>query len=542
MGSRALAMASRVPRALMGLPRPAGGEHRGGFVHRHPRLATLLHEAPWLLAAALGVVVMVQTTGTLQHLYQPFGQAWNDYLLQAHRQLHGPLEGYQSAIWPLYPYLLGALGEGVGYVPAARLLAFASFVGMTLAAGLGARALAGPWAGALAAAALTHTAVMPDVARWINLYPLLGALTGLALACALAWVRWPRCPWAWATGILGALAWATDWRGAAIIPGLVLLALLGLSAPMSWRRRLLALLGFGLLALGPFIKDLSPLEITPWSMGLVGELQSGALRDATGVRDLLAPAHLAALLEPLRHLHLLSPATEHRRLFQSMLPFSWRWTLLLSPLLLLPGRQGARSWAAGLVTALVALAFPIGFMALSALTMRYLVQGWVPLAMLVPVAAGRLLHTLLPRRLTPWVAAPAMVALGISGTQPDLDAPLESRLGFVKIHALLDGLHGRMEADDRLLDCAWSGIEVALLPRALHDPGGEPLRIDWATCNRWRMAPPSGPGAAWLVAFQESREGLPQRSSLQRNPSWNLIFSIDAHPPPALDVWRWQEP
>lgn len=499
------------------------------------RLLRVLEEVAWAGSMAVGAWLLVRRGGAFRLDGLPEGQAWRDYLYQAELQATGHGAGFQSAVWPFYPGILGRLGEWVGYVDAGLLLSSLAMVACVVAAALAARALAGPWAGALAALALAVTPAAPSASRWINLYPLLGATTGWALAAGLAWVRWRRWPWALLAGASAGACWAVDWRGAIVVPPVALLLLLGLERGRLLRQGALLVGAALLVAAGPLLSvKLTHVTLTPWAMGAFGSQATRGGQDYPRtwsqkqaiVQKRLAPAFLVPL----------NP-TEVASLGMVAV-CGFHLTLLFLGVGFLPGRRGPRLVAAWGVLVLFAVGLPVA-LRVTSFYPRYLLQGIVPLAVVAPAALFRALYTVVPGALASWLA-PVLLALALWGRTRLPPAPtlvMEDR-GERTVERFTDLLARHVGPQDRLMDCAWTGVEVALLPRRFHEARVDLRRVDFEACNRWRAQPEAGEGDTWILVFEKGDPTLPDGPELEGDPRWSRVETVGTAPGPVVGLWR----
>jgi len=529
-------------------------------------------EWPLVAGVVAGWALLVDRGRAFVLMHAPAGFDWSEYLQAAWMVVHRADHGYPAFRNPLYPWLLGALGEAVGSYPvAALLLASVGTFLVVLAAGVGARALASPWAGAVAALSVPFVHDTAVASRWVNLYPLLGGATGMGVALALCAWRWPRVGLALASGLLGGVAWGIDNRALPVV--LASFVLVGLGA--------VGLGAVGPGAVGPGARGSEGGEGSRWGRGRwrfgglavafslgasVGPVATHVLAIApsrpmveqvrlqrendlrgivgSGVRTLAEACRDEPKYETPSWTALRRPCARALVAYNleglpHRLPFGMTWTLLLLPLCWLPAGRGWRGAVAGLVLTGVAVA-PLAF--LSAWTMlpdRYVLQFAAPIAMLVPVGVFRFLGTVVPGRVRFWAEAPAALALGLvvafqvdHGRPPP---PLNEDGRYRALAALLDTLHEVLGPDDVLLDCSARGIETALLPRMYHAPPPNLTGNDTIRCMAWLEAPERTSGRRWVVTgvrcpFPPSPPGSLEAADVSR------CRSCFAVPGPSLDV------
>ena len=117
---------------------------------------------------------------------------------------------------------------------------------VVFSAGLGARVMANPWAGMVAAATVPFINPWAEASRWATLYPTLAATTGLSLACGAAYVRWKHPVWIVLAGLAAGFAWGVDFRGISLVCAVIVLGILG--SPRRWGVLVVVL---GTIATGP---------------------------------------------------------------------------------------------------------------------------------------------------------------------------------------------------------------------------------------------------------------------------------------------------
>ncbi len=489
------------------------------------------------------------------------GYGWTGYIQNAWSLAHGATARVDYFRAPLHGAMTGSLGEALGsYVDAGVIVSSLSAFGLVLAAGVGARVLGGPWAGAAAAAALPWTANAADCARWANNYPLLAGLTGLTLALALCVSRWPGAVFAGLTGLSAGLAWAADDRGLVVLPCALLLAGVGISrAP---RKAWLLVLVAGLALSGKPGRQLlgwDPARALATEQKL--EIQRDVVRrwiDDSRDETLRAACADVPDSELLTSTQLTSPCAraqlEHNlgQRLPAHLPFGMPLTLLGAALLLLPGRQGWRGSLEGLSTH----ALTAGLLALGLLTVlvdRYLLQFTVLFALLPAAGLGRLAQTVLPRRVEPWlqpVLAMALLGWTWSTDPPNRDFATALQRNEVKgaLAQTAQDLAARLDRRDALLDCTGAGLSLTLLPWLPH-AGQHYLQMpvgridDAAMCRDWITAPPGAEGAVYVAIL--GNKSLPLRPPGERptqivlhdvldaSEDWELSWSQDK-----VELWQ----
>ncbi len=531
-------------------------------------LAWCLREAPLALGVAGG-------GGLAWWLGRAFvldghlsGYRWPDYVFmawmieRAHPALYDPFR------YPLHGALVAWVGERLGSYPdAATLIASLSVLGIVAGAGLGARALANPWAGALAALTVPMCIPVADAARWGNLYPLLAGFTALAVGAAAVLARWPNAGTALFAGAAAALAWGTDARGlpvAALVAGA---ALLGAGRALRARGALAALLVAGAFA-APLVA--APRLIHGWGVEVrravrteqYVELQRGVVRHwafhandpaleaaCTGLRDadMLRPSFLGTPCSRVMLRHNLE------RTLPRQAPFgAATWLLALG--LLLPGRRGWAATAQGGAIGLGVVGLVLLSSALMPLPERYVLQLAGPLAMLAPAALGRLADTL-PAGGSATVANvlfAAAAAFGVWRTAPSRATPPLGTRGekaYDAWNAAADLARARLPPGATFLDCAAHSVNIALLPRETWpgepvplwphtlEPAVRDLCVDWVTRPRadaWVGVGIASPANTALAAEPAVAEVT---ALVARTPGWSRVGATST-----FALYRWDAP
>ena len=477
----------------------------------------LAREAPWLLGVVLGLIGLWWRGYAFVPLPYLSSYDWMEYVPSAWMVTHGvDIGGYATWRNPLYPAILGQLGELTTYNDAAWLIASVCMSLVVFSAGLGARALASPWAGFLAAVTVPMINPWAEASRWATLYPMLTATTGLTLACGAAFLRWGH-PVFGAIGALSAgLALGIDFRGLAMVALMVVLILLAWS---RHRRPGIALLALALLVVGPALNQTKAVSHQKTTDTAVGTQRALEVRLAleSGDMDLVracrseptdeAYPSLAALSRPCAWAFV----RDNLDRFKDQAPFGVGLTLLALPLVLLGDGRGWRASLSGL------LVFGAGWGALflmavwARLNVHHFVQFAVPIAMVVPVALSRTIRTLTFRRAQGTVQALTMLGASawLWAAGPWAGKPVDD-LAQAETHQLLGwmlsgvDMHVDLDGGDQLLDCSGLGVEAALLPKRLNR--GLPNFQTSATaerCTQWIHSPPEIAGRQWLITRQE---------------------------------------
>ena len=147
----------------------------------------IVHEAPWIIGVIAGLIGLWWRGYAFVPLPYLSSYDWMEYVPSAYMVTHGvDLGGYATWRNPLYPAILGTVGEAIGYNEAAWLIASICMALVVFGSGLGARALANPWAGFIAAITVPLINPWAEASRWATLYPMLTAATAMTLASGAA--------------------------------------------------------------------------------------------------------------------------------------------------------------------------------------------------------------------------------------------------------------------------------------------------------------------------------------------------------------------
>ncbi len=479
-----------------------------------PQRTALLSELPWILGVLLGLVLLLVLHGAFQPVASPTGADWWEYRLSAHVLQH-PEHAHYYPPWraTLYPVLLGELGEALGYALATTLISSSAVLLMVLGAAFTARVLAGPWAGAAAALGVALMPMHAFAVHWTNPYPLIGGLCALGVAAAVAAARWPRWPWYAAAGLLAGLGWATDSRGALLVP--LCLALVAV-APRgrlgaSWKKRALAL-AIAAACIVPGRALERSLAVKPASSAL--DVAAAAV-DPAGVVPNMNPDHPDPHAPPpppeagqpawkrvlaTSSFHQAREGVRgHATVLGSLPPPALLWLL---PLALLPGGRGWRGSlaAAGVLCfASLQVAVPAWLTDFGA---RYAYFFMGSVAALLATAPFRALGSVprLPRRVGVVIASIAALVLVLVSWHHRLDPGLLAFPEDRAAAAIAPALEQRMQPGDGFMECGVLGTETHWYPRQLHQGDLNPYGADWEMCRAW-VRRPSRPGERrWLVS------------------------------------------
>ncbi len=498
--------------------------------------------SPQRVPRALGVLAIagaaIWTWTALPRIDHPMGSDWAQYFTVAEILWHDDPHLYPPFRKPFFGMLLGLVGEDLGYLNAAQILGRLSAVVTVLAAGVGAWALVGPLAGAVAAIAVVLMPLVMDGALWVNNYPVLGACCSVALGAGAALSRWPRVHWAVLAGLGAGAANALDVRGLVVLPAVA--ALLAIGLPWGeWRRVVLLCVALAtpVVGLSSYDSWLVRTHDVPL-FSLQGQLR----------------VQRQAVLEPIRRgQYVQTPALQAAcRSAEEALP--WRealylWsegscadairtfsyeslvedrflpaplTLWLLPLVLLPVARRRDQTGRGLqlrssLASLVVFGVPAGAVLLGMGWVfyfdRYLLPWAAVLAMGIPVALGRA-GALLPGLWAGmrWVAA-AGALVWVCQVWPGMDARSLQAPETIKNADHAAGVMARWASAevaeaDSIVDCGGLAMDYLLLPRRIdyeRHPPGDPvcntlIRQTGSTTGRTFLITPVLPGQTGLAA------------------------------------------
>jgi len=500
-------------------------------------------ELPWLLGVALGLLGLWWRGHAFVPLPFLSSYDWMEYVPSAWMVTHGvDLGGYATWRNPLYPAMLGHLGEWVGYNEAAWLLGSIAMSLVVFSAGLGARAMANPWAGLVAAVTVPFINPWAEASRWATLYPTLAAATGMSLACGAAFVRWRHPLWIAIASLFAGLAWGIDFRGIALVCAVLAMMLVGGKNRWGLMLGVVATIAMGQLANNAVqiatTKDTSVAVQTQRELEVRLAVESGDMSLVRACHD--EPVDSAyptvhTLMRPCAWAFVkdnLDRATDQA-------PFGVGLTLLLLPLI---GVGRGRGWRDRVAPILVfgAAYGAIFLMAVWArLNVHHFVQFAAPIAMTVPVAIGRLTDAMGERsaRVPVTILFAAGGLFWVTTQGPWAGKPVDD-LAKAEQHQLLGWMLGgvganvNLDGGDVLMDCTGLGVEAALLPTRTHagPPNFQPSATS-ARCQQWIDHPPKTSGRVWVFTREEPDfSGPPQ-------PPWQMIQAFKDGP---RRTWLWQ--
>jgi hypothetical protein len=450
----------------------------------------------------------------------PLGSDWGHYFSAA-EYLWDPIDGlaYPDFRKPWFGWLLGGLGQSLGYLTAAQLISKLALMGTVGAAALLTAALANRLAALVAAASVLLMPLAMDGALWVNHYPLLGAAVGLAFASAAAASRWRHLGWVVLAGAAAGASFALDLRGGVALPAAGALVLLGSWSARSAVSRLIVfgvVLG-GIMAHAHWLEvafDVPQLPIEQQLIvqragtleqarrGLVGGEAVQVACGAQAVRPFEISAAWSACGVALRQ------ASFERLATARIVPaFGFMGFLFLC---LIPTRERWRSMlASALVFGVPMLSVAVG-MAWVTYFDRYLLPFAAVLSAMVPVGVARVLGVVPVRPgVLRWTSVPlgALIASVLvlrvwpGWSARSLDAPETVR--SAEYHAGVFAAWARTELGqgDGIIDCAGLAVDSLLLPD----------RIDYV------RFPPGDQACVERVKWPKNRSGITYLITMHRD-------------------------
>jgi hypothetical protein len=493
-----------------------------------PPWARAVFEAPFLVGLLGGWVLLWLRGGLFVLDGTVQGYHWPEWLHNSWHVVHGRWDRMSGFRKPLHGYLQGMLGEAIGYDDAAIVVSSVSGLVMVAAAGLLGRVLGGPAAGGLAAFSLGAVPLVANSVHWGNGYPLLAATTGAALASAVLLAARPsRSALALVTlSHIGVLA--TEDRGVLVMPWLLAMSALAWRKSPAIPRFAWVVAAVAIGAIPPTI-DYGLGHRAPFALTAEGKRKAQQEVVVRWLRIEPAPT-LVETCKTIRQEETLVPAFFTTPCARAVLQYNsqtiapkatfFSASALAAALLVWtagPGRRRRKLVWAGVGTGGVAW---LVFGAATPMPHRYILQFTVPLAVLVPVALGRI-GQLAGRGWRGWGLATTLcaVALGFGwrADPHDRNGPWQrtrgdwSEAAWAQQAALVEQ---HVPADEAVLDCADHGINSALLPA--HVTGPAPfLSPNAGFCIDW-VTDPTRFGAArrWVVV--STTEALFDKGKRQR--------------------------
>jgi len=464
---------------------------------------------------------------SLPTISHPLGSDWGHYFTAA-EFIWDPSPGvaYPDFRKPWFGWLLGGLGQVMGYLAAAQLIGKASLLITVCSAVLLGSALVSRWAGLAAGATVVMMPLAMDGALWVNHYPLLGGAVGLAFAAGAAASRWSGLGWVVLAGLSAGISLALDARGAVAVPSVAVLVFIGtqgLGASGLVKRLIILFLCVGSIsAHDAWLQDAFSVPQLPFEQqlqvqrkGTLEQIRQGIVGD-----DLVRQACADETLTPFSIAMAWSPCGEALRASSAS---------RLAGLKLIPG-AALSLWAMlcllpaawtrrGMLRSSAATAVVFGAPAVSLLVgmawVTYFDRYVLPFAAIIAsvgaVAVGRALPWCLrwlPMRFHGFSGPlAATVALVIAAsvwpgrTARDLDAPEHVRSSEYHAGVFAQWARAELSEKDSVIDCAGLAIDSLLLPK----------RVDYV------RFPPGDPECVSLVKWPPSREGLTYLITMHRD-------------------------
>ena len=480
------------------------------------------------------------------------GYHWPEWLHNAWHVAHGRWDRMSPFRKPLHGYFVGMLGEVSGYADSAVFVSSASAAVMVLSAGLLARVLGGPWAGGLAAATIGFVPLVANAAHWGTGYPMLAAATGAALATSALFAAKPTRSTLLLA--LGATIWAlaSEDRGALVLPWVGAMGWMG-GRKVRWSPLVWLLVAATVTSVPPTIDHVLG-HRAPFALSSEEKRQAQKEVVIRWLRIEPAP-QMVATCAPIQQQDTLEPDFFTTDCAQAVLAYN---STTIAPKATFFS-LGALALALGVWTVggrrrhrwLVWLGLGTGgtawvlFAAATPMPHRYILQFVVPLAVVVPVALGRV-GQLVGGRMLGWVASACLcLTAGITtwSTDPhDRDGLWQRTRGdwsepVWSDHAEL--VRRNVPADESVLDCADHGINSALLPDNVVGPAPF-LTPDAGFCRDW-VADPTRFGAArrWVAVsttdglFDSGRkETLYVNQLVAETAGWTKVGAV-----PGFELW-----
>lgn len=488
--------------------------------HQAKRWQWLRREVPWMAAAIVSITAILGAIPALNH---PWGSNWPMYFESA-RYFWDPSAVYFGWRPPFYPLILATIGQHLGYVAAAHLIAQISMGIVVICTAIFARAMAGVWPAVLAVLSLPLLQCAVEGALWTNMYPPAAAALSLAAALGVAVWRRPMLALALLAGVAAGFAWRINHLGLVAVPMGLGLTLLGGSVRRSFAGwiglPLLFCVGVGgMAALDTWVvkrwsvpqEDLAQQviqrrreELDRLSNRPAGDREFSACTDFTP-----KPLNLPELTNACGRQFM---ARNYGTLQSEDCVPSLPTLMWLLPLTLLPGawRKDWRDTAASILV----FGGPIGAFVVAAgwtsYAEKYAISYLPMMVLLVPLAFDRLggwmgrgIDRIGMGRFLGFGAASTWLLLSWPMAQaPHADAPnvqtdWESVAGRVAQWS-----QQNLQPQDTLIDCVPLNIDLVLLPTIRTTLEGVSTE---RSCMNWSIKPPQSQGNVWMVqqAFPE---------------------------------------
>ncbi len=446
---------------------------------------------------------------------------------------------------PLYPLGLATLGQQVGYVTAAHLIAQWSMVVVVFCSAWFARLIAGRSVAILAALTVPLLQCAVEGAMWTNMYPPAAAAFALAAATGAAAWRRPKLGLAVLAGLAAGLAWRINHLGLVAVPLGLGLTLLGASNRRNWWPWLLLPCFFS-MGVGTVVTA-DAWVVKHWNVPQENLSQQVIQRrreeldrlktmppgstDFSACTDFTPkPLNLKELTNSCGQQFI--QANYGTLTSEDCVP-SLPTLLWLLPLTLLPA-AGRRDWRETGASILV-FGGPVGAFLIAAgwtsYAEKYAISFLPIMVLLVPLAFDRLGswcgraidNIVLGRTLgfgaaATWLITTWPITTTASADRPNIQRDWESVAGAVASWSTQN-----VDANDILIDCVPLNIDLIMLPTIRTTMEGVSTEQN---CMEWSINPPQSLGTVWMV--QQSFPGIVDtQPGHMRQHGWVLVQQYD---------------
>jgi MFS family permease len=514
----------------------------------------LWNEFPLVLGIFVGFYLLwyFGGAGVLDGTFE--GYDWPGYTQNAWMISHGHVGASQGLRGLLHPVLMGNLGELLGnYANAGVIISTCSIGAVIVGCGVSVRVFSGAWMGGVTSILVAALVGVAAASRWSNIYSLLAGMSALGIAFSCLSMRYPRLSICILSGLFTGLAYATDLRGQMFLP-LALVAPLLSSASLKKKLLLVLVVGSSFMV-GPNIRPWlgAPPAVTAEERILVQQpvvsrwiQQSRDPQLETSCR-LVNPREFwrVPFLKTDCAQQLLRHNLTHRLL--NYFPFGLGLTWYLFFVMLLPGREGLK----GTLRTALFLGGAVGPVVLigawTPFANRYIMQFILPIACIVPIAIGRAVLSVSPKKILPFSLCGAATALLYFGWINDFSDRTreQGQTTYSSFNRIAAEVSNRLEADDLYLDCSNHFVNIAILPTQTHS--GPPLLNadnEGTRCMSWIFnSPANKEGQVWFSTASDKKIRIRQgndpndRSLLgpivEGSELWELVWEDGA-----FQLWR----
>ena len=474
---------------------------------------------------------------------QPSGYQWPAWVYGAWSWQQGHASQLDAFRDPLHAIVVGLVGPELGFANAGLLVAGLSMVVTLLCATHIATLLAGRHAGMLTALCLPLAPLAASGVRWATGYPLLtaGLTASIAASLHFAHTAGPAALGAWAVATVFA-CW-TDDRGMLALPSLLLLA----AGCWGRSRRLwitvagVAITAWAVGQAGPALvgqdhmlswnekRSVQTRVVRRWSTQTMNADMKAACSDIPDSK-LLTPGFLATPCAP--------AIANHNRTHALPGITAWPASLLflgVGGLLLLPARRPGRLYIATLLAMVAPAAVFTPWPA------RYQLLFVGVLAPLVPAALLGLLPTD-QRGVAPAGALLALLAVWLWDPHHHARHPVQGiDARWRQPGVLATALRTALGPADRVVDCAHTFVEVALLPEHRPPMGPNLSMPDLRPCRSWMATVPDR-GVHWLLlpgpsSPEASEASQSLHDELAQSAAWQ-VYPVAETEGLGVTVWR----